>query len=45
VYGIKFFFDGIGIGISHSHQVADPELHLAPSLLAFILQHINYHKE
>jgi hypothetical protein len=32
-----------GIGIGHSHQVAEPELHSAPPSLVFILQHVNYH--
>jgi hypothetical protein len=43
LYSIRIFFDNIGIG--HSHQVADPELHSAPPSLVFTLPHINYHKE
>jgi hypothetical protein len=43
LYGIKNSFGGIGIG--HSHQVAEPELHSAPPSLVFILQHVNHHKE
>jgi hypothetical protein len=37
-----FFFGGIGIGIGHSQQVAEPDLHLALPSFIFILQDVNY---
>jgi hypothetical protein len=43
LYSIRIFFSGIGIG--HSHQVAEPELHSALTSFVFILQHLNSHKE